>query len=103
MVKVWTHLTAAPRAIADEARIAETQGWDGLGVVDSQNRSGDPYVALTMAATVTERVGLSTAVTNSVTRMAAATGAAARRSKPRLRTTQQAPPGICRAGPVALS
>ena len=76
MVEVWTHLTAAPRAIADEARIAEAQGWDGLGVVDSQNRSGDPYVALTMAATVTEHIGLSTAVTNSVTRMAAATAAA---------------------------
>ena len=42
MVEVWTHLTAAPRAIADEARIAEAQGWEGLGVVDSQNRSGDP-------------------------------------------------------------
>lgn len=76
MVEVWTHLTAAPRAIADEAQIAEAQGWDGLGVVDSQNRSGDPYVALTMAATVTERLGLATAVTNSVTRMAAATAAA---------------------------
>ena len=76
MVEVWTHLTAAPRAIANEARIAEAQGWDGLGVVDSQNRSGDPYIALTMAATVTERVKLATAVTNSVTRMAAATAAA---------------------------
>lgn len=26
--------------------------------MDSQNRSGDPYVALTIAATVTERIGL---------------------------------------------
>ncbi len=76
MVEVWTHAAAAPRAIAADARRAEAQGWDGLGVVDSQNRSGDPYVALTMAATVTERIGLATAVTNSITRMAAATAAA---------------------------
>ncbi len=76
MVEVWTHAAAAPRAIAAEAQRAEAQGWDGLGVVDSQNRSGDPYVALTMAATVTERIGLATAVTNSITRMPAATAAA---------------------------
>ena len=76
MVEVWTHGTAAPRGIAADARIAEAQGWDGLGVVDSQNRSGDPYVALTVAATVTERLKLATAVTNSITRMAAATAAA---------------------------
>ena len=76
MVEVWTHAAAAPHAIAAQAKRAEAQGWDGVGVVDSQNRSGDPYVALTMAATVTERIGLATAVTNSITRMPAATAAA---------------------------
>ncbi len=76
MVEIWTHAAAAPHAITAEAQRAEVQGWDGLGVVDSQNRSGDPYVALAMAATVTERIGLATAVTNSITRMPAATAAA---------------------------
>ena len=71
MIEVWTHAVPVPTAIAAEARIAESQGWDGVGVVDSQNRTGDPYVALTMAAAATERIGLATAVTNSVTRMAA--------------------------------
>ncbi|MEM7363838.1 MAG: LLM class flavin-dependent oxidoreductase [Pseudomonadota bacterium] len=76
MVEVWTHAAASPRAIMAEARRAEAQGWDGIGVVDSQNRSGDPYVALAMAASVTERIGLATAVTNSLTRTAAATASA---------------------------
>lgn len=76
MVEVWTHAAPVPHAIAAEARLAEAQGWDGLGVPDSQNRAGDAYVALAMAATVTERIGLATAVTNSITRMAAATAAA---------------------------
>jgi len=58
------------------ARTVEAAGWDGLAVVDSQNLSGDPYVTLAMAATVTERIGLATAVTNSVTRHAAANATA---------------------------
>jgi 5,10-methylenetetrahydromethanopterin reductase len=51
----------------------EEAGWDGLLVVDSQNLSGDPYVALALAATVTKKLGLGTGVTNSVTREAAVT------------------------------
>jgi 5,10-methylenetetrahydromethanopterin reductase len=58
------------------AKTAEAAGWDGMAVVDSQNLSGDPYVALAMAATVTDRIGLATAVTNSVTRHAAVTATA---------------------------
>ena len=46
-----------------------------LFVVDSQNLSGDPYVTLALAATVTTRIGLGTGVTNSVTRHAAVTAA----------------------------
>ena len=44
-------------------------------VVDSQNLSGDPYVALTIAAGVTERLKLGTGVTNTSTRHPAATAA----------------------------
>ncbi|MCH9670565.1 MAG: LLM class flavin-dependent oxidoreductase [Gammaproteobacteria bacterium] len=76
MAELWTHGYASPRGITALARRVEDKGWDGLCVVDSQNLSGDPYVALAMAATVTERIGLGTAVTNSVTRMAAATACA---------------------------
>jgi len=73
MVKIWNHSAALPRGIIRVARDTEEKGWDGLSVVDSQNLSGDPYVSLAMAATVTERIGLGTSVTNSVTRVAAAT------------------------------
>jgi 5,10-methylenetetrahydromethanopterin reductase len=58
------------------AQDVETAGWDGLLVVDSQNLSGDPYVALALAAVATKRIGLGTGVTNSVTRHAAATATA---------------------------
>lgn len=76
MVELWTHGFASPRGVMSLARRVEEAGWDGLCVVDSQNLSGDAYVALAMAATVTERLGLGTAVTNSVTRMAAVTASA---------------------------
>jgi len=75
-MQVWTTGAASPRGILALARDVEAKGWDGLAVVDSQNLSGDPYVSLAMAATVTERIGLATAVTNSVTRNAAATATA---------------------------
>jgi 5,10-methylenetetrahydromethanopterin reductase len=77
MVEFWTNAPASPRGLMRLARDYEVNGWDGVYVVDSQNLSGDPYIALAMAATVTERIGLGTAVTNSVTRTAAATATAA--------------------------
>jgi 5,10-methylenetetrahydromethanopterin reductase len=46
-------------------------------VVDSQNLAGDSYVALTLAARATQRLGLGTGVTNSVTRHPAVTASAA--------------------------
>jgi len=67
---------AAARGAARTAREIEAAGWDGMLVVDSQNLSGDPYVALALAATTTTKLGLGTGVTNSVTRHAAATATA---------------------------
>lgn len=58
------------------AQRAESAGWDGLAFVDSQNLSSDVYVALTLAASATERIGLATAVTNPVTRHPAVTAGA---------------------------
>lgn len=72
-MEIWTTSVASPRSTARVARDLEAAGWDGLLVVDSQNLSGDPYVALAMAATVTSRIGLGTGVTNTVTRHASVT------------------------------
>ena len=71
--EIWTLGVAAPTRTAAVAERAEAAGWSGLLVVDSQNLSGDPYVALSMAATATDRLGLGTGVTNPYTRHAAAT------------------------------
>src|SRR5215218_1336291 len=73
MAEVWTIGVAAPRSIARYAERMEADGFDGLAVVDSQNLSGDPYVALALAAKVTSRLGLATGVTNPYTRHPAAT------------------------------
>jgi 5,10-methylenetetrahydromethanopterin reductase len=51
-----------------QARQAEDEGWDGIGLVDSQNLAGDPYVELALAAGATTTLQLATAVTNPVTR-----------------------------------
>ena len=76
VVEAWTtgiaHADIAPRAAAR----AEADGWDGMVVVDSQNLSGDPFVALALAAGETTRLRLGTGVTNPVTRHPAAAAAA---------------------------
>ena len=72
MLELWASGVAAPRGVMRVAQDLEANGWDGLSVVDSQNLSGDPFVALAMAATVTERLKLGTGVSNSITRHAAA-------------------------------
>jgi 5,10-methylenetetrahydromethanopterin reductase len=75
-MQFWITGVASPRGTVRTAAAVEAAGWDGLLVVDSQNLSGDPYVALAMAATTTSRIGLGTGVTNCVTRHAAATACA---------------------------
>jgi len=72
-MEIWITGVASPRASARTAQQLEEAGWDGFLVVDSQNLSGDPYVALAMAATTTRRIGLGTGVSNSVTRHASVT------------------------------
>lgn len=74
--EVWTATAGIPVATARRAQRVEAEGWDGLGVVDSQNLSGDPYVELGLAAAATTRLMLSTAVTNPVTRHPAVTATA---------------------------
>ena len=52
------------RRAAEFCRLAKAAGFDGMTVVDSQNLSGDPYIALVMAAKATERLMVATGVTN---------------------------------------
>lgn len=75
-MQMWTLTHAGPKHAARAAAHAEQAGWDGLCVVDSQNLSGDSYVALAAAALATTRLGLGTGVTNSVTRHPAVTAGA---------------------------
>jgi 5,10-methylenetetrahydromethanopterin reductase len=72
-MQLWMTTVASARAAQRQAREIEAAGWDGMLVVDSQNLSGDPYVCLALAAVATTKLGLGTGVTNSVTRLAAAT------------------------------
>ena len=72
-MQLWTTGVASPRGSARAAKQLEDAGWAGFQVVDSQNLSGDPYIALALAATATTRLGLATGVTNSVTRHASVT------------------------------
>src|SRR3954468_18541402 len=72
-MELWTTGVASPRGSARTAKQLEDAGWAGFQVVDSQNLSGDPYVALAMAASATSRLGLATGVTNTVTRHASVT------------------------------
>ena len=73
--ELWTtgvaHAQVAPRAAAR----AEAAGWDGMTVVDSQNLSGDTFVALALAARETTDLLLGTGVTNPATRHPAACAA----------------------------
>jgi 5,10-methylenetetrahydromethanopterin reductase len=71
-VELWTSGVGLPRSTVRQARQAEDEGWDGLGLVDSQNLAGDPFVELALAAGVTTGLRLGTAVTNPVTRHPAA-------------------------------
>jgi 5,10-methylenetetrahydromethanopterin reductase len=75
-MQLWMTTVASARGAQRQAQEIEAAGWDGMLVVDSQNLSGDPYVSLALAATATKRLGLGTGVTNSVTRLAAATATA---------------------------
>src|SRR5262245_34459361 len=73
MAEFWTSGAGLPQAFMRRARRAEALGFDGVTVVDSQNLSGDCYIALGLAATETTRIKLGTGVTNPFTRHPAVT------------------------------
>ncbi len=73
MVEIWSNAAGMPNQVARRAERAEAAGYDGMTMVDSQNLSGDCYIALALAATCTERIKLATGVTNPFTRHPAVT------------------------------
>lgn len=75
-VGLWTSSRSFPGASGPTARRAEDEGWTGITFTDSQNLSGEPYVALAVAAGATSRILLATGVTNPWTRHPAVTASA---------------------------
>ena len=59
----------SPEYTARMAELAERDDWDLLGVADTPGNAMDVWVALTLAASRTERVGLAACVTNLATRL----------------------------------
>jgi len=75
-VEIWTNGAGLPKAFVHRAQQAERAGFDGVTIVDSQNLSGDCYIALALAAHETEHIQLGTGVTNAFTRHPAVTACA---------------------------
>ncbi|MEW9856042.1 LLM class flavin-dependent oxidoreductase [Novosphingobium sp. M1R2S20] len=77
MLEIWRAGGSNTGADLAEARAIEQEGWDGQMFMDSQCLSADPYVQMAVWATATERIKLSTGVTNPLTRNLAVTAGAA--------------------------
>lgn len=75
-IEFWTHARTLPGLVGGAARRAEAEGWSGVTLGDSQNMSGDPFVALGTAAAGTSTIRMSTGVTNPWTRNPAVTASA---------------------------
>ncbi len=67
----------APALVERMVRLADTQGWDLVGVADTPGNAMDVWVALAQAATLSTRVRLASCVTNLATRDPAITAGAA--------------------------
>src|SRR5713226_1340063 len=70
-------IPAEPRRAAQTARMIEEMGFASLLMPDSQNLAPEVWSQLALAASATSRLRLGPGVTNSVTRDAAVTAAAA--------------------------
>ena len=77
-LEIWRAGGSNSGTSAELARSAEAEGWDGHMFMDSQCLSADPYAQMGAWACSTERLLLSTGVTNPFTRnLAVIAGAAA--------------------------
>lgn len=77
MPEVWRAGGSNTGATPALARAIEAEGWDGQMFMDSQCLSADPYAQMGVWACSTERIKLSTGVTNPLTRNLAVTANAA--------------------------
>ncbi len=77
MLEIWRAGGANFGASAREAQAIEAQGWDGQMFMDSQCLSADPWAHMGVWASATEKLKLSTGVTNPLTRNLAVTAGAA--------------------------
>jgi 5,10-methylenetetrahydromethanopterin reductase len=77
MLEIWRAGGSNTGASAIEARTVEAEGWDGQMFMDSQCLSADPYALMAVWASATERIRLSTGVTNPLSRNLAVTAGAA--------------------------
>lgn len=77
MIEFWRAGGSENTTTMEAARKVEADGWDGQMFMDSQSLSADPYVRMGVWAAATERLMLSTGVTNPLTRHPAVTAAAA--------------------------
>ena len=75
-LEFWTHARTLPRLVGPAVRRAESEGWTGVTLGDSQNMSGDPYVAFGTAIATTTTLRMSTGVTNPSTRHPVVTASA---------------------------
>jgi 5,10-methylenetetrahydromethanopterin reductase len=75
-MEFWTLGGTAIASVGRQAATAESDGWDGMLIPDTQSILGDVYVSLTSAALVTTSLQLGTGVTNPFTRHPAVAAAA---------------------------
>jgi 5,10-methylenetetrahydromethanopterin reductase len=71
-IEFWTGTSGAqnadPLALVDVAQRLEADGWDGATVIDTQCISVEAFACLSLIASATSRLGLSTGVSNPITR-----------------------------------
>ena len=77
VIEFWRAGGSENGTTIDAARRVEADGWDGQMFMDSQSLCADPYARMGVWAAATERLKLSTGVTNPLTRHPAVTAAAA--------------------------
>lgn len=77
MIEFWRAGGSSDSTSVEMAARVEAEGWDGQMFMDSQSLARDPYVSMGAWAAVTERIKLSTGVTNPFSRHVAVTAASA--------------------------
>src|SRR5262245_34608334 len=77
MIEFWRAGGGGDSTYPEAAAPAEAEGWDGQMFMDSECIGRDPYVLMGAWAKLTQRMKLSTGVTNPISRHPVVTAAAA--------------------------